>query len=469
MGRANVLVGHGGRAGLLVAGNALPLVGVAVWEWNLSALLVLYGIEGVVTAAIASLKMLFAERLPSVRMSATDLPFPQLREKRGGVAVLDGLPPVYPRNLPFTLGMTGTFLFAWAVPGALVLADALAALSDAVSLTVLVSGLGLVATRLAEFRTEYVGRGEYADVSARAVAATPVRQFLLVVCLLPLLASLGESRTAGTLSLFIVVVVKTLADGYGFWVDHLGGEPHRLGERLFGNVETGEPPPTVDVPDDPPDERLGTDTAAVLFSGLVPVALTFVSQLGVFSLLLVALAVLVVGVEALLVGVAVVGVLAGASLLTHYLRYGTLEYQRRGDAFVCYDTWLDEPQWACDVDAVRDPSVERRITSRLFGTSVVTFAADWSDESTRRVGPVADARELPDRFGFPPFDASQADADRTVAVAALGLVGCFLTVPVGMLAAPSVSTGQVIAVVILLGPMMAVLVGALLWVSLYNA
>lgn len=462
-------LGNAGRAGLLVAGNLLPLVGVAVWEWNLSALLVLYGIEGVVTAAIASLKMLFAERLPGVRTNATDLPFPELREKRGGVAVVEGWPPIYPRNVPFTLAMAGTFLFVWVVFGVLVLADVAAALSDSVSATVLLSGVGLLATRLAEFRTEYVGRGEYADVSARAVAATPARQLLLVICLLPLLAALDESRAAGTLLLVLVVAAKTLADAYGFWVDHLDGEPLAPGERLFGNVETGDPPSTVDVPDGRTDERLETDTAAVLFGGLVPVALAFVSRLGVFSLLLVGLAALVVGIEALVLGVVVVGLLAGASLLVHYLRYGTLEYQRRGDALVCYDTWLDEPQWACDVGRVRNPSVERRVTSKLFGTSVVTFATDRSGESTHRVGPVADAEALVDRFGFPPFNASQSEPNRQVAVAALGLAGCFVAIPVGMLATPNVSTGEVVAVAVVLGPMVAVLVGALLWVSLYNA
>ena len=468
MDRSNSRAGNVLRGGFLIGGNALPLVGVVLWGWNLQALLVLYGIEGVTTSAFAALRMLFAERLPSHEFGTDDLPLPELRDKRGGVEVRDGWPPIYPRNLPHALGMAGSLLFVWLGIGVFVAADFLAA-SAALPATVVLSAVGLLATRAAEFRTEYIGRGEYADVSARAAAATAGRQMALVVLLLPLLLAVDESRAAGTLLLLVVVGVKTLADAYGFWVDHLGREPFGLAERLFGVAETGDPPPAVDAPAVAPEARVRTDASAVLFTGLIPVAFAFASRGGLVVVLLAGLTFFAVGAWAVAVVALVVAVVAGTSLLAHYVRFGTLEYQRRGDALVCHDAWLDEPQWACRVDEIRDPSVERRITSKLFGTTVVGFRAGPSGEESFRLGPVADAEAVVDRLGFPAFDTSQDEPNRQVAAAALSLAGSFFLVPVGLLLAPGVSTGKAVGVTALLGPMMAVLVGMLLWVSLYNA
>ncbi|WP_135853042.1 DUF6498-containing protein [Halorussus salinus] len=465
--RASAVLRHGVRAAALVAGNLLPLVGVLVWEWNLAALLVLYGVEGVVTSAFAGAKMLFAERVPAEEFGTANLPLPELRDKRGGVRLREGWPPVYPRNIPDALGMVGSLLFVWVVVGVLVAADFLLSASAAIPATVLLSAVGLVATRAVEFRREYIGRGEYADVSARAAAATAGRQLLLVFFLLPLLAALDESRAAGTVLLLVVVAAKTLADAYGFWVDHLDREPLGLLERLFDAAETGDPPPAIDVPEESPDERVQTDTSAVLFTGLVPIALAFLNRTGLLFLLLCAFSAFVIGVWAVVPLVVVVGVLGGVSLLTHYVRFGTLEYQRRGETLVCYDRWLDAAQWACPVGEIRDPSASRRITSRLFGTTVVRFTDDEGDRY--RIGPLADADSAVERLGFPAFDASQDEPNRQLAAAALGLAAVFVALPTFLYVTPVTSKSEAMAVAVVLVPAMAATVLPLLWVSLYNA
>lgn len=455
-----------GRAGALAA-NVLPLVGVLAWGWDLAALLVLYGVEGVVTAAVAAPKALFAEQRPGVPLGAADFPLRELRDKRGGVRLRAGWPPVYPRNLPFALGLAGGFLFAWTAVVALVLADFAGAALDSLSASVALSALAVAAARVGEFRTEYLGEGEYADVSARTAASTPARQLLLVLCLLPLLGAAGESRAAGTALLVVVVAAKTLSDAYDVWVDHLGREPLRVGEWLFGVPDTGEPPPAVDPPETPPSASVETDTSAVLFTGLIPVALAFATRPGLVLLLLSMLAVLAFGGWALLPAAGAVGIVVAASLLAHYVRYGTLEYRRRGDALVCRDAWLDEPQWTCDLDAVRDCSVDRRVTSRLFGTSVVRFEDGAGD--AYRLGPVSDVDDAVERLGLPAFDTDQSEPDRAVAVAAVALAGFFVAIPAGLYLAPGVSTGEAVGVSVLLVPGMAMVVGPLLWVSLYNA
>lgn len=465
--RASAVLRHGVRAAALVGGNLLPLVGVLVWEWNLAALLVLYGVEGVVTSIFAGVKMLFAERLPADEVGTANSPLPELRDKRGGVTVREGWPPVYPRNIPDALGVAGSLLFVWVIVGGLVAADFLLSASAALPATVLVSAFGLVVTRAVEFRREYLGRGEYADVSPRAVAATAGRQLILFFFLLPLLAVLDESRAVGTVLLLVVVAVKTLADAYGFWVDHLDREPLGLLERLFGIAETGDSPPAIDVPEGPPDERVQTDTSAVLFTGLVPIALAFLNRGGLFFVLLCAFSAFIIGVWALVPLVVVVGVIGSVSLLTHYVRFGTLEYQRRGETLVCYDRWLDAPQWTCPVGEIRDPSVSRRITSRLFGTTVVRFTDDEGERY--RIGPLADADAAADRLGFPAFDTSQDEPNRRIATAALGLAGFFVGFPALLYATPIASEDDAVVVAIVMVPAMVTTVLPLLWVSLYNA
>ncbi|WP_435186604.1 DUF6498-containing protein [Halobellus sp. EA9] len=85
--------------------NLVPLVGVLALGWNISSLLVLYWIEGLVTVLLAVAKALFAERgspgLPDIE------PLHELREKRGGWRPPSRLPAVYPRNVPFAASILG--------------------------------------------------------------------------------------------------------------------------------------------------------------------------------------------------------------------------------------------------------------------------------------------------------------------------------------------------------------------------
>ncbi len=94
------------RVGSVAAvANLVPLVGVLALGWNISSLLVLYWIEGLVTVLLAVAKALFAERgspgLPDIE------PLHELREKRGGWRPPSRLPAVYPRNVPFAASILG--------------------------------------------------------------------------------------------------------------------------------------------------------------------------------------------------------------------------------------------------------------------------------------------------------------------------------------------------------------------------
>ncbi|MDS0297892.1 DUF6498-containing protein [Halogeometricum sp. S1BR25-6] len=99
--------------------TSFPLVGVAVWEWDLSSLLVLYWVEAFVTVLVAAAKALLAER-GSPSLASGPEPLHELREKRGGWRIRPGWPPVYPRNVPVAASILG-FWVVFVLPMSLLL------------------------------------------------------------------------------------------------------------------------------------------------------------------------------------------------------------------------------------------------------------------------------------------------------------------------------------------------------------
>lgn len=456
------------RALLLVAVNVAPLVGVLVGEWRAETLLLLYGFEGCVTTLVAGLRMLFARRLSTDESGELPTPFAWLRAKRGAIRLHPAWPPIYPRNVPHALGLLGGFLYVWSIVGLFAVSGLVFDALGTLSVDVVLAGVGLAVGHLVAFRSDYIADEQYRETAASAIAAGPARQFSVLFLSLPLLAIAGESAAGRQALLAVVVLGQTTAELYGFWRDYLDRDPPALLDRLFGRPETGDPPPEFEVPAEGPDATVGTDTRAVLLSGVVPVALTFVNRGVVTAVLVLALfGLLAFGVAFVPVLVAVVLAVVGATLGAHYLQYGTLEYRRYGDTLVCHDTLLDAPQWTCDLRSIRDPDVAKRLTSRLLGTSVVTFDAGVGEKrESYRLGPVADGARAVDALGLPQFDTTQEESDRGVAVAALCLGLVFAGVPTALLVA---SGGAGSAFAVLLAPMLAMLIVPLLWGALYYA
>ncbi|MFC5367272.1 DUF6498-containing protein [Salinirubrum litoreum] len=456
------------RALLLVVVNLAPLVGVILGEWRAETLLLLYGFEGVVTTLVVGLRMLFARRLSTDETGELPTPFGWLRTKRGALRLHPAWPPIYPRNVPYALGLLGGFLYVWAIVGLFALSGLVFDALGTLSVDVALAGVGLAVGHLVAFRSDYIGDEQYRETSASAIAAVPVRQFSVLFCSLPLLAVASESAAGRQALLALVVLGQTSAELYGFWRDHLDRDPPALLDRLFGRPEAGDAPPEFDVPSGEPDTTVGTDTRAVLLSGVVPVALTFVNRGVVTAVLVLALfGVLAFGVAFVPVLVALLLAVVGTTLSAHYLQYGTLEYRRYGDTLVCHDTLLDAPQWTCALGTVRDPAVSKRLTSRLLETSVVTFDAGLGEERTSyRLGPVTDGAQAVDALDLPRFDTTQEASDRGVAVAALCLGLVFAGVPTALLVA---SGGAGSAVAVLLAPLLAMLIVPLLWGALYYA
>jgi len=140
----------------IVVANCIPLVGVTAWGWDLWLLLVVYIAEAAFSVIIAATKALFAEQR-SPGGPGPHEPLHELREKRGSFQHYSNWLQIYPRN---------------------------------VSAGLAVSIAALLFSQIEEFVAEYIGTGEYRDVSAQELIRTPAQ-------LTPVLLFLGFSRWVG--------------------------------------------------------------------------------------------------------------------------------------------------------------------------------------------------------------------------------------------------------------------------------
>ncbi|SEA06449.1 hypothetical protein SAMN04488065_1654 [Haloplanus vescus] len=444
---------------LVVVANLLPLVGVVAWGWDLTSLLVLYWVEACVTMVMAAVKALFAER-GSPGISGSIEPLHELREKRGGWRPHPNWPPLYPRNVPFALSVVG----AWSVTALPLTLLHWGADGPDIALSLdLLAGIGaLLVSQVRDFVTEYVGDEEYATVSAQELLQTPI-QLGVVVLSVGLLAA--DSR-AGSLALLVgVVLVKAAVSAYRFYADHVGEPLVQLGERF--TADASEPPPELDLPDAPVRGRVGVDARSVLLGSVWAVAFGFATRFGMGSLVVAGFAALTRRPLWIALGLVPLLAVVAGRVCSFYLRYGTIEYQRRGENLVAYDTLLDAPQWVVPVDSTTEFSVKNAIVDRLRGTDTLTVADVASaDGRDVQLGPVRDAEAAAETLDLPVEETARPARDPTVIAAASLLVLAFLAVPAGLFLAPQVERSTAVGIVVVLGPFGAIPVVALLWVVL---
>ena len=446
----------------VVAGNLLPLVGVAIWEWSLASLLVIYWLEALTTALLAAIKALFAKQgspeLPGVQ------PLADLRAKRGGLR-LNGWPPIYPRNVPFAVSI----LSVWCVTVLPVSLLAWLSLDLAPTLSggLLVAVAALVASHLADFRFDYIGAERYADVSARGLTRTPAQHVLVLLCLLPFVA--GEAAS-GVVLLAGIVLAKTTAEGYRFYVDHMGRPLVAVTDWLKQSalIETEplqEPPPELALPDAAVDGHVETDTVAVVLGSVTNVILGLVSRGGILlaSVIVFGIAIgspLVVGAAA-----AILLAIVAVAVLSRWLRFGTIEYQRRDHEIVAYDRLLAEPQWVAPVYG-GDIEVKNAIPDRLLGTGTLTLSTTTDDRETATLGPVPDLDAAVDELGLPVSQPRRPETEYSVVAAAGGLLVVFAVVPMSVLTVGDLDGGTAVAVIVIAAPVCASVGGVLVWAGL---
>ncbi|WP_128478294.1 DUF6498-containing protein [Halorussus pelagicus] len=364
-------------AGVAVA-NALPLVGIALFDWGLAHLLIVYWVEITAEALRRTLEATFAgQRGAAENWAAADSrwgwrsPFRSLREKRGGVQLHETLPPTYPRSFPrvFDLGraILGLSLFSgaglWlATAGSGVFVESL-----------LVAG----ATTLAREGTtlaDHVRSRDYHELVPQSIL-TP-RSILGVVLLAVIVVwgvALGPSPTESTGVVFALVYLARV----GFDVYSVVGQRERFDplDPSEADFEDDDEWQLVIVPDRDPTDVFHTNRRAVWLSAVVDGLLGMLNPrrfaaAGVTAFL----GFVVAGTMWAVVGASVVVIVTVAhTLVEKDLRWGHLEYRVYEGVVVCYDCLLDEPQWRVERGQVTDATDRSGLLGSALGVSSISL------------------------------------------------------------------------------------------------
>ena len=451
----------------ILAANLLPLGGILFLDWDPGTLALVYCVEILLSVLLAGAKATFAQRPPaSADGGVLSVGSTALTERRGSVDLLEWLPPVYPRNLPFAFGVfggvawTAIFLFAF-LSGFL---DPLVALGEP---AVLASIAALVAAQVGNIAQRYVGRKQYETASPYAVVDTPLRQAFVLVFVLAVVAG------AGPTAVLVVIVLGKIAIE---WAGYSGAEEGLLG-WLTGpeRSEQRTRQDSLDVPDGPPVTAFRPDRQAVLLTGTLR---ALVRAPWTLLLLVVVWVVLVglsgvpftsplgIGVAAVLFGVVLPGTVC-RRLLEYYLTYGTMRYQCRDGTLVAYDSLVETPQWAGETGTFRN--VELRdgyIADRIYDSRTLTLQTVRS-EKFRTLAHVAEPDRLIETFDLPIVRTDLDSMHRGIALLSVTL-GVFSTVSgVVLVLAPGTPSG-VVPYVAFLFPV-ATLLATALWKRAYPA
>ena len=442
--------------------NLLPLAGVVWLGWEPATLVLIYGIEVLVSLLVAGGKALFAARPPPADrdglFSVSDAP---LLDKRGTVRPIATLPPIYVRNVPFATAVCSSivlygFFFSVAFVG---IFETDGGITDPI---VLGSILALVVGQLVETRQQYVGRGAYNEQSPYAVIETPGRQLFVLLFALGTVG-LGVGATG---TLILVVGVKLFLEWSTFRANRTTDETNRFIDRfagwMAGRVETTEPAAPVRVPSDEPTARVRPDRTAVALDGVVDSLwhLAFVVPFAavIWFVVLIPIVEQTSSTVAVILGVAVVLALIPVAIAIqagrYYLAYGPLEYQRRGDQLVVYDRLLEEFQWAEPIDELRDVAlVPDRFADQVLGTQTIAVTTGWGETETKRtLGPVTDPDRLVEAFDLPLASTALDPIDRRLAAVAVGLGAAIVLTVCALLVVPGLadSRGETIFFLLLL-------------------
>ncbi|MFD1644655.1 DUF6498-containing protein [Haloarchaeobius litoreus] len=348
----------------LVVANALPVVGVLALDWTVSTVLVLYWLETGVVLARGAVAGLFAGRPPATEAGLW-APFEDLADKRGGIDLPAGLPPVSPGNVPAVVGTLWVLLLLWPLGGvglAVLGPDRLLAAGTAG--TVALALVGIVLANAVDL-ADAVRSGRYTDRPVHA--AIPRGRILGLLVLLLAAAAFANPPRDATVSgpplVFVAVVGAKLLVDLGGLLAATGSVP-RL-SRLVDRAAESPTPAAVDVPDGEPTDRVRTDATAVRLRGVgLGLVYAVLPPSGLALLAGCFFAWVVAGPPgAVVVGVAVVGGSVLVRVLEQKVLYGHLEYRIYDEGVLAYDRLLDEPQWFVP----RHDVVDTRTSDGLLG------------------------------------------------------------------------------------------------------
>jgi hypothetical protein len=195
----------------LVAANAVPLVGVVGFGWDLHSLLVVYWIENAVVGLASVAKIHHAEgaddpeELPSIAFNGRQLAsLVGLSNRRIAALFVGHYSAFWIAHGGFVVSFPSMFpRMDWASPG-----------------IVAVAAVGLVAYHAASYRVDYVGERKYEHSGPVTLMIEPYRR-VLVLHLTVLLAAFAVSAVGSPVgALAVMVLMKTVLDLRGHWKEH---------------------------------------------------------------------------------------------------------------------------------------------------------------------------------------------------------------------------------------------------------
>lgn len=449
------------RRAATVGANLVPLVGVVWLDWNVWSLVAIYWVEAFASVLGGAAKAVVAQR---GSQGTNELgPVFELRDKRGGWQPHAAVPPIYPRNVPLAVRILGLW-FGIAVPISGVYWVVVGEPSI-VSTEFVFGVIGLLVARLVGFYTEYLAPMAYTDVSAREILATPLG--VLCVVLFVGFVGVGAGKAGAVVAVAGVAVVRTVAAVRDVSDGPVGTTIRRIVDRVTADREWGRPPPEPELPDAPVEARVPVTPLPVVLGSLPQVPLGLVNWSG-------GVVVCSVGAAALLGRPVVMAVATGmvVSAVTvrvgsYYLRYGTIEYQRRGDQLVAYDTALDAPQWVTPVERTATATTHNAVSDRLLSHGRLTISGVESGPTEEvQLGPVGDLDAAIETLDLPVHRGERPDRNLAVVAAAVVLAGFFGIVPVSVVVSPAVDTAGTVAVAVVTGPYLLLLIGGLVWAGL---
>jgi len=361
-----------------VLANLSPLAGVWFLGWDTNQLAFVYTVEVLFAVLFAGVKALFATQPPNYDEIESDEQVlddtgqkrptgpSDLERKRGSVRVVEWLPPVYPRNVPFAVTwIEAALLFAALFPGFLArVVDPLGEIAGAATVSCAVS---LVVSHVVATRQQYFGRRQYETVSPRGVATVPMQEAGVVFAVV---AIAGVELNA-TGFLVVSVAVKTLVDCGQYREGGLSG--------WFTTPSADRSLRTVAVPDAPPTDAVRTDWRAVAVGGVFRGAERALGFAPLYLFVWIGILILSDGGPVYLGGVTlfafVIAPLTVATLRAaeYTLNHGWLSYQRRDGTLVAYDELTDTPQWTAPVGEFRRAELsDDRLADRLFDSQSLT-------------------------------------------------------------------------------------------------
>jgi hypothetical protein len=379
-----------------VCTNAVPLVGVAFFEWSLAAVLLIYWFELGVMLVLAAVRALFAQLPP--QHPSDGLVVGATRHKRGGLSVpwTDTEIPV--AHLPVLVVAVPAFGAVWFVAGGVGFAG-LETAGVSFSEENAAAGLAIIGVtvgRSIETLYGYFLAGRHHEVNAQLALRTAVWPILVVGAAL-FFGGAGVSAGAPPVALLGGVVVgKFLLDLAGVYDDRLEAFDERT-YISFGWATDAPEWPAIDEELSEPVEVVRPRPAGVLLGGVGRgLRSPAIGLSGIIGLLAVLLT-LASGDVTLLVGfggvaLAALVVLGAVGAADRAVRHLTMEYRVGDDlAVLGYDRLLREPQWRVPAWRIEAAETRETVADRLLGTETLVVN---HDDRTIRIPAVPDVEAL---------------------------------------------------------------------------